>query len=266
MSAEDHGSFYEPLGDGRFRSTVLTTGPWDVRSQHAGPPSALVAGRMQAAVDLPFARVTVEILRPVPVAELTVEVAVDRPGRAVTMVSGTVSDAAGPCVIARAWGIRRAPVGIPAVPAPEPRLANPEDCAAAEFALDHDGWHTGMELRFVSGGAFDELGPGVAWARPRVPIVAGHELTPIERVMAFADAGNGVSAAADLQRHLFINTDLTVHLHRLPVGEWVGLDARSVYEPDGVGAAFTTIHDEDGPIGRGAQALFLADRDPDRGP
>ncbi len=255
-----HGAFYEAARDGTYHSSPLTTGPWDLASQHAGPPSALVAGRMQAAVDLPFARVTVEILRPVPVAALTVAVEVDRPGRAVTMVSGTLSDDRGPCLRARAWGIRRAPVALPSVPAPEPALTAPDDCPVATFDLPHEGWHTGMELRFVSGGAFDDLGPGVAWGRPRVPIVAGDGLTPLERVMVFADAGNGVSASADLSRHLFINTDLTVHLHRLPEGEWVGLDARSIYEPDGVGAAFTTIHDERGPIGRGAQALFLADR------
>ena len=260
MTSEEHGAFYESVGGNRYRSTPLTTGPWDLASQHAGPPSALVSGRMQAAVEQPFARVTVEILRPVPVADLAVEVHVDRPGRAVTMVSGTLSDDQGPCLIARAWGIRRAPVGLDPVAAPESPLASPDDCPEVTFPFEHDGWHTGMELRFVSGGGFDDLGPGVAWGRPRVPVVAGEALTPLERVMAFADAGNGVSASADLSRHLFINTALTFHLHRLPDGDWVGLDARSVYEPDGVGAAFTTIHDEHGPIGRGAQALFLADR------
>ena len=81
-----------------------------------------------------------------------------------------------------------------------------------------------------------------------------------ERVLCLADAGNGVSSSADLERHVFINTELTVHLHRQPAGEWIGIDAYSVYEPDGVGAAFSVLHDEQGPIGRGAQALYLDTR------
>jgi hypothetical protein len=75
-----------------------------------------------------------------------------------------------------------------------------------------------------------------------------------------ADAGNGASASADVTQWLFINTELSVHLTRHPEGEWVGLDAHSVYEPHGFGAAFSTLHDVRGPIGRAAQSLFLGPR------
>ena len=70
--------------------------------------------------------------------------------------------------------------------------------------------------------------------------------------MVAADSGNGVSATLDLERYIFINVDLTVHLHRLPQGEWVGLDAVTLPEPEGVGLADSVLHDERGPIGRGA--------------
>jgi hypothetical protein len=76
--------------------------------------------------------------------------------------------------------------------------------------------------------------------------------------MVFADAGNGVSSSADVREWLFINTDLTVHLTRLPAGDWVGMDAHSVYDASGIGAAHTVLHDERGPIGHGAQSLFVA--------
>src|SRR5204862_3417808 len=67
-----HVSFYEPLGDGRFRATTHTSGPWDPRFQHAGPPAALLGRALERCAPrdgFVFARFTYEILRPVPVAE-----------------------------------------------------------------------------------------------------------------------------------------------------------------------------------------------------
>ena len=73
----------------------------------------------------------------------------------------------------------------------------------------------------------------------RVPLVEGEEPSPLVRVMAAADSGNGVSATLDWNEWLFINTDLTVHLHRMPEGEWVCLDAVTIPEPNGIGMADT---------------------------
>ena len=77
---------------------------------------------------------------------------------------------------------------------------------------------------------------------------------------AAADFGNGVSRILDFQRHLFVNTDLSIHLSREPTGEWVLLDARTRIEPDGAGLAASTLYDERGPIGLSAQSLFVAER------
>ena len=62
------------------------------------------------------------------------------------------------------------------------------------------------------------------WFRLRVPVSAGEVTLPLQRVAAVADFGNGVGSGIDRTRLTFINADLTVTLHRLPVGEWVGLD------------------------------------------
>ena len=123
------------------------------------------------------------------------------------------------------------------------------------------GYHTAMEYRFVRGG-FLESGPATVWMRMRVPLVEGEEPSPLQRVMTAADSGNGVSAALDWRRYLFINVDLSVHLHRMPVGEWVCLDAITLPERNGVGLADTALHDTEGPIGRGLQTLLVGLREP----
>ena len=94
----------------------------------------------------------------------------------------------------------------------------------------------------------------------RLPLVEGEEPTPLQRVLVAADSGNGVSATLDWSAYLFINVDLTVHLHRLPAGEWVCLDAVTTPEPTGIGLADTALHDERGPIGRALQTLLVRER------
>ena len=121
------------------------------------------------------------------------------------------------------------------------------------------GYHTAMEYRFVRG-AFRELGPATVWMRMRQPLVEGEEPSPLQRLLAAADSGNGVSATLDLERHIFINVDLSVHLLRLPEGEWVCLDAVTVPDGAGVGIADSTLHDERGPLGRAVQTLLVRER------
>ena len=263
-------SFYEPDGD-RFVSTELTRGPWDPDSQHAGPPAALVGraverlggGRIGGEGGPPaqVGRITYEVVRPVPIAPLRVSAEIVRPGRRVEMFEATLSDEEGePLMRARGWRLRTEHVSFEAPPSREPPRG-PDRGEQGEFF--HTGWdvgyHTAMEYRFVSG-AFMEVGPATVWMKMGVPLLPGEEPTPLQRVLAAADSGNGVSASLDWSRYLFINVDLTVHLHRMPQGEWVCLDAITLPEPNGVGMADTRLLDERGRIGRGVQTLLVAER------
>jgi hypothetical protein len=126
-----------------------------------------------------------------------------------------------------------------------------------------EGWTEGylraLEWRWASG-SFDERGPGTAWARMRYPLVEGEEPSPLQRVLVVADSGNGASRELNGLKWWFINPELTVHLHREAVGEWVCLDATTHVSEGGVGLATSVLSDEQGPIGVGAQSLFVARR------
>jgi Thioesterase-like superfamily len=258
------GHFFELDGELAIPSE-LTRGPWDERSQHAGPPAALLGRaleRVPVADEAPMrvGRVTYEVLRPVPIAPLRVEAAVERPGRRVEMLTASLFAGEAEVMRARAWRLRVAEVDVSAAapqPAPEHGPADGEH--GPFFPTERDGYHNAVEYRFVSGG-FLEPGPATVWMRSRVPVVAGEELSPLQRVLVVADSGNGVSATLDWRRFLFINVDLSVHLHRHPIGEWVCLDAVTIPEPDGVGIADTALMDERGSIGRAVQTLLVAER------
>jgi Thioesterase-like superfamily len=239
--------------------TELTRGPWDPGAQHAGPPSALVAReieRLQPREGMRVGRITLEILRPVPIAPLSVSAEVVRPGRSVELLEASLSGPDGELVRARAWRVQ---VGEMRLEDPDQRPPGPSEGQERDFfpTGEETGYHVAMDYRFVRGG-FLQQGPATVWMRPRVPLVAGEETTALQRVFIAADSGNGVSAALDWRRFLFINTDLTVHLLREPAGEWVCLDA--VTRVDGLGLTETALFDERGRIGRALQTLLVRPR------
>jgi hypothetical protein len=242
---------------GRFVPTEATTGPWDPEAQHAGPPAALLGRaieRCEPREGMRVGRITCEILGPVPLEPLTVEAGVVRPGRSVEMLEASLSGPEGALMRARAWRLQ---AGEHALHLDEElRPPGPEEGTPSDFpgAGHHFGYHEAMEYSFVRGG-WRHPGPATVWMRPRVPIVEGEEPGPLERVLVAADSGNGVSAALDWRTHLFINTELTVHLMRALSGEWVCLDA--VTRVDGLGLTETTLWDERGRIGRAAQTLLV---------
>jgi hypothetical protein len=118
---------------------------------------------------------------------------------------------------------------------------------------------TAMELR-IAKGHFDEPGPATAWFRLTMPLVAGEEPSPAQRAVAAADFGNGISSELRFEEHLFVNTDLTVHFSREPVGEWIAVEAVTDHGPDGTAMAASALHDVEGPVGRAAQSLFVDTR------
>ena len=254
--------FVHDRGD-RFIPTEWTIGPWSRESQHAGPPAALLGRAIEQAVgrdDVQVVRITFEILRPVPIAPLTVEAEVLRPGRSVILARASLSDEQGIVMQAQGWSIRTAKLDLERQVHGEPPAAGPDAGHDVDFfTSDEVSYLKAMEWSFVKG-SFLEPGPATAWARMRVALVEGEEVRPLTRVLALADSGNGISASIDFARWVFINPDLTVYLHRLPEGEWVCLDARTTVEPSGIGLATSVLSDRSGVIGRGMQSLFLGPR------
>jgi hypothetical protein len=202
-------------------------------------------------------RVTVEILAPVPIEPLTLSARVARPGRSVEMLEASLGGPQGEVMRARGWRLAEADV-IADWEQEEPPPGR-EDAEALEFFPTGEsvGWHTAMEIVFARG-RFLEPGPATVWMRPRVPLVDGEPISPLERTMLAADGGNGVAAPLGWETHIFINTDLTVHLLRPPEGEWVCLD--SVTHVDGLGMTDTALWDERGRIGRAVQTLLVRAR------
>ncbi len=258
--------YYLPLegSDGaRFHATSSTTGPWFADAQHVGPPTALLVRALERCDARPgtqLSRITVEVLGPVPVGEITVQAQVERPGRAVELLSAEMAAGGRAVLRARAWRLAVGETADVALGEADP-LPPPEQGELREELPP--GWLPGylqsLEWRWVRGW-LGKPGPGTVWARQRVPLVRGEEPSPLQRLAVLADSANGAAAPLDLREWLFVNTELTLHVHRAPAGEWMGVDAHTVLGPTGLGTVSGLLFDEHGHTGRCAQALLVRRR------
>lgn len=250
--------------------TDLARGPWSREAQHGGAPAALLARtleRVDGGEAFVVVRVTVDLLRPVPIAPLRIATRITRPGKKVQLVESSLVVEESGVEVARASGlrIRRGQVPLPEGAAPHgtPPLPAAGVVSKPPWAgqVDYEAFHSGaIEMCFVRG-SFAVPGPATAWLRLRVPLVAGEPTSPLTRVAAAADFGNGISwMVSRTDGYRFINPDLTIYLHRHPAGEWIALESTTSPEPTGVGLAESRLYDERGPIGRSVQSL-LVERD-----
>ena len=261
-------SAFIALAHGAYGATELTRGPWHPDHQHAGPPIALVAREIEraaAALELThIARLTANLLRPIPIAELGVEVQTEYAGRNAAHFAARLH--AGGKEVARftALAQREAELDIPAGLAGHPLPLAPrpvEESSAARFPFSRErtGYQDLVENRIAEGTFF--RGPCAAWFRMRHPLLAGEEPSALQRVAVAADSGNGISAVLDFSRYVFVNSDLTINLLRRPQGEWICIDACTLLGPLGSGIAEARIFDALGLVGRSTQSLSIRPRD-----
>lgn len=258
--SEQPDAFYHQVDDDTFVATGATMSPWDERLQHGSPPTALVARVMNAQHprdDVRIARITSEFLGPLPLSTMRVRTRVVRPGRRIELLEASVESGGREVLTARAWRIATQPEGsVPPATTPPDRVPPiPADQLPARW-LKRFGYGQAFEWRSVYGGG-GTPGPAAVWARPRVPLIAGTPLEPLDRLLLFADSANGISAELPMGEWLFVPPSLSLAFHRYPRGEWVLLEARTILSSDGLGVTSSRIADEDGWLGVGSQALLV---------
>jgi hypothetical protein len=254
-------------GNDRYVPTIATRGPWSPDAQHGGPVAALFAReveRIESLVPLSVVRLTLELFKPVPLRPLRIASRLRRPGRRVQLVELALLD--GDTEVAAATVLRLRAESVPidgAVPMPgrAPDDAGPPPApttSTPSFIDDRWPWLNtiGMDVRFVAGELW-RPGPAVAWFRMRMPLVAGEEPSPAQRALIAADSGSGVGAALEFGRYRFLNPELTVHLARRAVGEWIAVDAGTVLSEEGTGVTTTRLWDAAAMVGSASAALLV---------
>jgi hypothetical protein len=248
---------------GRIEVGPNAAGPWDPRMQHGSAPAGLAVWAAEAiptAVPMRVARVTIDLMRPVPLAPLTLETEVLREGRKIQLCAirlradGTTAVAAS--VLKVKLQAHKLP---PDVGGPKVALPGPEESPEDPAQFSNSPFVTGMQLR-AARGSFGVKGPGAIWYRVKRPFVEGGDISQAMRAVIAADFCNGTSAALDFRDWTFLNADLTVSLTREPIGEWILLDAESWVGPDGAGLSMARLADMSGYFGSCVQSLVIEKR------
>ncbi|MFB7719942.1 thioesterase family protein [Nocardia sp. NPDC056100] len=257
-------AFFRRLGPHRFEPTPHTGGAWSATEQHVSPLAGLLVHEIEAERSrrdrptLLASRISVDILGPIAFSPFEIRVDILRPGRTIELVQATAMIDGRDTVTARAWFACVEDTDAAAGGEPE-RLPAPD--ALAEWPLSQvweGGYIASIDMRPIG---IPQPGRTTAWVSTDVELLAGEPVSELAAYIGLVDTANGIAVRQEPAKWLFPNLDLTIHLYRQPVGEWVGLDTTVVFGRDGQGVTSSVLHDLDGPVGIAQQTLTVRPRE-----
>ncbi|MDO7842221.1 thioesterase family protein [Sphingomonas immobilis] len=252
-----HPCFYIRDGDG-FMPTRLAASPWEFGKQNGVGLGGLATAAVEtipAPAAMTTARLTIDILAAAPMEHTTARTRVLREGKRIQMVEAEL--VVGDRAVARATALRVRQTETP--PFAEPNAYPPPESVPEVDFMDARAFGGTIETRKVSG-ALREPGPGVLWVRFGHDHIADEPLTPLLRAAMLGDFGGGLGSVLDSGAWTYANLDITLHLTREPVGEWLLVDAATASAGTGVGRSDMILADTRGPFARAHQTLFVAPR------
>ncbi|WP_416356897.1 thioesterase family protein [Aureimonas phyllosphaerae] len=263
MTSDEPACFFQREDDHAFRATRLTEGAWNPAEQHIAPALGLIGHAIEADMrarrgddPLVLSRLSYDILGVIPIGVVSIETAVIRPGRTIELVEAKLLYEGRACVLARAWALKAYDTGAIAGTALDPIPAH-------ETLSEHtfDGVWAGACVRTLDGRR-EQLGQGRArgWLNTDVALIGGEVVGPTARTLGLVDFANGITPRCGPETALFPNVDLTVHLLREPVGEWLGFDTAVSFGSVGIGLTHSILHDAQGPLGSVSQSLTVRPR------
>lgn len=235
--------------DAGFQPTPTSRGPWDPKSLHGRVIAGLLGYEIERTLNDPAfmpARLTVDMYRLPDLSPVTVTTRVVRDGGRLKVIdaeffSAGVSMARATCQLLRK------------TENPEGAIWEPADWDAPKPAElpDPDSGRGGMggmwATKPISGG-FGAVGQKRLWMGEVRDLIEGVPLTPFTRAALAADFASPFANSGDKGLG-YINSDLTLYLHRLPTTMWIGFEVVNHHATAGVAIGECFLYDEEGPIG-----------------
>ncbi|WP_434621465.1 thioesterase family protein [Arthrobacter sp. A5] len=257
--SERQDYFYRSLGDGSYESSIHTQGAWNPHEQHMAPVSGIMTRGLelhQPRPELRMARISFDILGIIPAGKFRIETKVIRPGRTIELLQAELIADERVAVRATAWRLQRGETAD--VAAVEDEAMPGVEEAGSWHDLDQwpGGYIASLKAKVVPG---HRPGRGQVWVRSPYPMVEGEPTTDLVRLMGLVDTANGIASRVPPGpgSYMFPNVDLSIHLHREPVGEWLGLDTSVTFGTDGIGVTNSVLNDAHGPFGVASQILTV---------
>ena len=245
-----------------YQPTEHAQGAWNEHEQHMAPATGVLTAELSQFMpqdNMRIARISLDILGLIPLDDFMITTRYIRPGKTIELIESVMSSRGRDCIIARAWRLitqdTSSIAGLEDKQAPN----QPEDLPVWD---DMKGWPGGFikSVRLVAE-PDRRSGKGMVWITNELEMVAGEPTTDLVHLLGMVDTANGVVPRLGLglaeANWMFPNTDLQIHMHRVPVGRWLGIDAVQQYGADGIGVTSAVLHDAYGPFGRSEQILTI---------
>jgi hypothetical protein len=245
-----------------FTATQYSRGPWAEDACHGGPPTALMVRALELLdPQKQLARITNDIIRPIPTTGFTVEAEIWRQGRSVT--SAAVRIRVGDKIHAQGTGVllRESPTpdGLRTADVPIPIFKEARDGTFPVEDIPHGmpSFGSAVEVKYAPGSDNGSGGPTTMWMRTTVPILEHEDPSGFQMISPLSDCANGVSPNQPFTEITALNPDLTVVFHREPRGDWFAMDSVTHAHSNGIGATESRLFDVDGPVGVTAQTILV---------
>jgi acyl-coenzyme A thioesterase PaaI-like protein len=247
-------------------ASEYASGPWNPSLQHGGAAASIAtwfAEREPTKTAMRIARVTVELCRPAPIGTFHAHSTIIRDGGKIQVCDVDLNSGGTAFAKARFLKMRTHELALPDATQSDPLdLPMPEHCPAPSrpsALMDRKNFASAFSLRVASGKLWS-IGNAAVWFRFEQSMVNQEPVSPAMRAVMAADFGNGLSPQLPFDEWTYINADLTVHLVRLPVGEWILVNPQTALGPDGCGLATARLADVHGYFGSSAQNLVIERR------
>ena len=260
-----------------YHPTTYARGPWDPNSLHGRVISGLIAYEIETnhrdaenPGSLQIVRITVDLFRLPPMAPLEVTSDIIRSGRRIKVIDvhittedpdrGRIEIARGSVIMLHKsqeppgtiWSPPGWDVQVPdkTLDIPEPRdgrmpmwqtvnVGNSDGPKTAADNISHSKTASSNE---------QTIGARRAWIRETHNLIENEQPSPVVRVAQVADFANPFvnSGTEGLN---YINADISLYLHRYPIGDWIGTDTFYHGADDGISLASIALYDATGKIG-----------------
>lgn len=250
---------YHREGD-TFNPQPPAGSPWHPSLLHGGAVAALLGLLAEEQVsswsDFRINRITMNLIRPVPMAPLVTRARLERDGQRMKVVQVEVLAGDKPVARAEAIAQRIGQVELPDY-APRPAAAPQGPQGMPDFSIQKmlddkglnipEGFHTRVQVRALT--PWVEQGKGTCWLALPLTVLEGVALTPFVRAAMISDLGNGVGQLHFGKGRGTINADITLALFRYPAGEWLCLDSEAQVQDTGLGIVHSQLFDQSGACG-----------------
>lgn len=254
-----HREINQGISVAHYRCHIHAQGVWNEHEQHMAPATGILCAELEQFLPNPnmrIGRISLDIFGLIQLDDFSITTQVIRAGRTIELIEATMHTNEKICIVARAWRMQTSDTHLVSG-LEDDHVEHPENLPRW-YGMQHwgGGFIRSIETHVEPS---HRAGKGLVWINTDIEMIEGQQTSDFVHLMGLVDTANGIAPRITQNKieWIFPNLDLQIHLHRLPVGRWLGINAVQQIGQDGIGLTSSVLHDIHGPFGRSEQILTV---------